>query len=118
MTREWDADSVAFESVDATGQLLCLHDSVAPRRDTPEAVDLDRLLAGASPAFDCVLVGDEHRPDEADFETGYTFAASDGTPVLYTGPSVPISSAYDEHSPFVTELTISSAGVETTRHEL
>jgi len=53
-----------------------------------------------------------------DFENGYSFKANDGTPVYYTGPAMRISEPYRNHDAFVTELSISEAGVETTRYSV
>lgn len=51
-------------------------------------VDLNQLLVESRDvSFECMLVGDEHRPKHDDFDDGYTFEARDGTPVLYTGPA-------------------------------
>jgi hypothetical protein len=67
-------------------------------------------------SFDCVLVGDEHRPKNDDFENGYSFETQDGTPVLYTGPAVRVSWPYSDRDAFVTVLAISDSGITTTRH--
>lgn len=98
--------------------MLCLHDGVTPYRGENADVDVDRLLAQSYVSFDCVLVGDEPRPKNDEFETGYTFEASDGTPVLYTGPAIRISHAYSDRDAFVTELTITADRVTGRRHAL
>lgn len=67
-------------------------------------------------SFDCALVGDEHRPKHGDFDSGYTFEAEDGTPVFYTGPAVRMNEPYRDRDAFVTELTITEAGVTASRH--
>ena len=54
-------------------------------------------------SFDCVLIGDEHRRKNDDFEAGYICEAADGTPVFYTGPAVRISHSYRDRDAFVTE---------------
>ncbi|MDL0129150.1 hypothetical protein PNP84_13620, partial [Halobacterium salinarum] len=79
---------------------------------------LNRLLAQSRVSFDCVLIGDEHRPKGKDFENGYSFQAGDGTPVFYTGPAMRISEPYRDHGAFVTELSISEAGVSTAQHQV
>jgi hypothetical protein len=63
-----------------------------------------------------VLVGDEHRPKNDDFENGYSFETQDGTPVLYTGPAARVGPAYSDREAFVTVFTITERRVTTTRH--
>ena len=65
-----------------------------------------------------MLTGDENRPKNRDFEKEYSFEASDGTPVFYTGPAMRISEPYRDHDAFVTELTVSGDTIETGRHQL
>jgi hypothetical protein len=78
-----------------------------------------RIYAVAlSVSMDCVLIGDEPRPKGKDFEDGYSFDEGDGTPVFYTDPAMRISETYRDYDAFVTELSISAAGVTTTRHPL
>ncbi len=114
--REWTPSDIAFGASSSGPNVLCLHDSVTPYRSGAAVdVDLDQLLSQSRVSFDCVLVGDEHRPKNEDFEDGYTFEASDGTPVLYTGPAIRISEPYRDHEPFVTELTITANGVSAKR---
>lgn len=36
-------------------------------------------------SVDCVLIGDEYRPKNNDFDAEYRFEAEYGVPVLYTG---------------------------------
>ena len=115
----WDLSEIVFNSSSPGPNVLCLHDSVTPYRSSSNAeIDLDRLLARSGVSFDCVLVGDEHSPKNNDFENGYSFKAKNGTPVIYTGPSIRISKAYRDRDPFVTELSISPDRITTTRHEV
>ncbi len=115
----WRPSEIAFGAASPGPNVLCLHDGVTPYRDSSTAdVDLDELLAQSRVSFDCVLVGDEHRPRGDDFETGYSFEAMDGTPVLYTGPAARVGPAYRDHDGFVTELSFSDAGVTPTRHPI
>jgi hypothetical protein len=115
---EWSPSEVAFGASSPGPNVLCLHDGVTPYRGDGADVDLDRLLAQSRVSFDCVMIGDEHRPKNEDFDNGYTFNTSDGTPVFYTGPAVRISEPYQYHDAFVTEISISNSGVESTRHPL
>lgn len=115
---EWSPSQIAFGASATNTNILCLHDAVTPRRETPGAVDLDALLAESRVSFECVLVGDEHRPEGADFEEGYTFETANGTPVFYTGPSIRLSTAYGDQTAFVTELTINDAETTSVRHTL
>ncbi|MFA9518475.1 exonuclease SbcCD subunit D [Halopenitus sp. H-Gu1] len=115
-SREWDPSDIAFKPATPGPNVLCLHDGLTPYRKYDADVDLNRLLAQSRVSFDCVLIGDEHRPKNRDFENGYTFEAADGTPVFYTGPAIRISEPYRGHDAFVTELSVSDAGVTTTRH--
>jgi hypothetical protein len=117
-SREWSPADISFESASPGPNVLCLHDGLTPYRGYDADVDLDQLLGRSRVSFDCVLIGDEHRPKGEDFENGYSFEANDGTPVFYTGPAMRISKPYQDHSAFVTEVTISEAGVTTTRHPL
>jgi len=112
----WRPSEIAFGAASPGPNVLCLHDGVTPYRGDDADVDLDRVLAQSRVSFDCVLIGDEHRPKNHDFETGYSFEASDGTPVFYTGPAMRISEPYRDHDAFVTELSISDVGVTSTRH--
>lgn len=115
-SREWTPSDIAFEAASPGPNVLCLHDGLTPYRRYDADIDLDRVLAQSRVSFDCVLIGDEHRPKNHDFETGYSFEASDGTPVFYTGPAMRISEPYRDHDAFVTELSISDVGVTSTRH--
>ncbi|NLV02993.1 DNA repair exonuclease [Haloferax alexandrinus] len=118
-SRKWSPSEIEFSSASPGPNVLCLHDGVTPYRNPSTAdVDLDKLLARSRVSFDCVLVGDEHRPRGGDFEAGYSFKTSDGTPVLYTGPAARIGYAYRDRRAFVTELTFSDGQVTTTRHEV
>jgi predicted phosphodiesterase len=118
-SRGWGPSDVAFGAASPGLNVLCLHDSVTPYQCESNAdVDVDEVLDRSRVAFDCVLVGDEHKPKDDDFENGYTFEADDGTPVFYTGPAIRISKAYRDHNSFVTELTITAAGVTAQRHTI
>jgi DNA repair exonuclease SbcCD nuclease subunit len=117
-SREWTPSEIAFGAASPGPNVLCLHDSVTPYRGSDADVELDRLLAQSRVSFDCVLIGDDHRPKNRDFETGYSFAAGDGTPVFYTGPAMRISEPYRNHDAFVTEISISDTGVTTKRHSV
>jgi len=117
-SREWDPSHIAFGAATPGPNMLCLHDGLTPYRKYDADVDLERLLAQSRVSFDCVLIGDEHRPKKQDFENGYTFKAGDGTPVFYTGPAMRVSEPYRDHDAFVTELSISDAGVTSTRHSV
>lgn len=117
-SREWTPSDIALRTASAGPNVLCLHDGLTPYRRYDADVDLDRLLAQSRVSFDCVLIGDEHRPKNQDFEYGYSFEASDGTPVLYTGPAMRISEPYRDHDAFVTELTVSADSIDTRRHKL
>ncbi|MDB2247381.1 metallophosphoesterase family protein [Halorubrum ezzemoulense] len=113
----WEASDMVFGSSSPGPNVLCLHDGVTPYRSRSTAdVDVDQLLTQSNVSFDCVLVGDEHHPKNNDFDTGYTFEAADGTPVLYTGPALRITEPYRDRDAFVTELSISTDGVTATRH--
>jgi hypothetical protein len=115
----WRPSEIAFGTASPGPNVLCLHDGVTPYRNRSTAdVDLDELLAQSRVSFDCVLVGDEHRPKYDDFENGYSFETENGTPVLYTGPAARVGPAYRDYEAFVTELSISAAGVTSTRHPL
>lgn len=81
-------------------------------------VNLDELLAESRVSFDCVLVGDEHRPKHDDFENGYAFESQDETPVLYTGPTARVSWPYRDRDAFVTVLSITDSGMTATRHSV
>ena len=95
----------------------CLDNAVTPYWSRLTAdVDVDRLLAQSSVSFDCVLVGDEHRPKNNDFSNGYSFESGDGTPVFYTGPAIRISEPYRDQDAFVTELTRSPGEITVVRH--
>jgi predicted phosphodiesterase len=115
-SRSWTPADIVFTPTSQGLNVLCLHDGLTPYRSNDADVDLDQLLAQAAVSFDCVLIGDEHRPKNKDFEDGYTFEAADGTPVFYTGPAMRISEPYRDHDAFVTELTIAADGVTSTRH--
>jgi hypothetical protein len=118
-SREWGPSEIAFGAASPGPNILCLHDGVTPYRSRTVAdVDLDELLVESRVSFDCVLVGDEHRPRDEEFYGGYTFESDDGTPVLYTGPSARISYAYRDHDPIVTELTFKDGLVALKRHTL
>lgn len=118
-SREWEPSEIAFGTASPGPNILCLHDGVTPYRSRSDAdVDLDELLAESRVSFDCVLVGDEHRPRDEEFYGGYTFESDDGTPVLYTGPSARISYAYRDHDAIVTELTFKEDLVALKRHTL
>jgi UDP-2,3-diacylglucosamine pyrophosphatase LpxH len=113
----WESSDVAFRLSSRRPNVLCLHDGVTPYRDRSTAdIDLDQVLTQSGISFDCVLVGDEHRPKNDDFENGYSFEAQDGTPIFYTGPALRISESYRDRDAFVTELTISTKEVTKTRH--
>jgi len=114
----WEPSQIPFEAASPGPNILCLHERVTPYGGDDADVDVDALLAASRVTFDCVLVGDEHSPRDGNFETGYTFAAADGTPVLYTGPATRVNDAYEDRAAFVTELSISAAGVTTTRHPI
>lgn len=117
-SRGWSPSDVSFTSSDASVNILCLHDSITPFREEDADVDIDRLFALSDVEFDCVLVGDEHHPKGYDFDDGYEFTALDGTPILYTGPAIRISPAYQDHSAMVTEVTISGTDIDWTRIQL
>ncbi|MFD1647979.1 metallophosphoesterase [Haloarchaeobius litoreus] len=117
-SREWHPSEITFGPAPPGPNVLCLHDGLTPYRGPDADVDLDRLLAQSRVSFECVLIGDEHRPKNRNFENGYTFEADDGTPVFYTGPAMRISEPYRDHEAFATELMISVNSVETRRHEL
>lgn len=115
-SREWSPSEITFEAASPGPNILCLHDGLTPYRKHDADVDLNQLLAQSCVSFDCVLIGDEHRPKNKDFADGYTFETANGTPVFYTGPAIRISEPYRNHDAFVTELAISESGVTTTRH--
>ncbi|QDX41857.1 DNA repair exonuclease [Salarchaeum sp. JOR-1] len=117
-SREWTPSNIAFGAASPGPNILCLHDGVTPYRGSDADVELDQLLAQSRVSFDCVLIGDEHRPKNRDFEDGYTFEAGDETPVFYTGPAIRISEPYQNRDAFVTELSISDTGVTTKRHSV
>jgi hypothetical protein len=118
-SRGWRPSKIAFGAASPGPNVLCLHEGVTPYRSRSAAdVDLDELLAASRVSFDCVLVGDEHRPKHDDFETGYSFETADGTPVVYTGPAARVGPAYSNRDAFVTELTIGDSGITTTRHSV
>ena len=118
-SRDWGPSDVAFGAASPGPNVLCLHDGITPYRSASTAdIDLNQLLAQSRVSFDCVLVGDEHRPCGEDFESGYTFEADDGTPVYYTGPAARISHAYRTADAFATEVTISADNVGVSRHNL
>lgn len=115
----WRPSEIAFGAASPGPNVLCLHEGATPYRSRSVAdVDLDELLAESHVSFDCVLVGDEHRPKHDDFENGYAFETQDGTPVLYTGPAARVSWPYRDRDAFVTELSITDVGVTTTRHSV
>lgn len=115
----WNPSKIAFGASRPGPNVLCLHEGATPYREQDSgALDLDALLAQSRVSFDCVLVGDEHRPKNGDFEFGYTFETHDGTLVLYTGPAARIGPAYHDHDAFVTEITISANAISYTRHLL
>lgn len=118
-SREWSPAGIAFGAASPGPNVLCLHDGVTPYRGASTAeVDLGQLLSQSRVSFDCVLVGDEHRPHGGNFESGYSFRTSDGTPVEYTGPAARISPAYRATDAFATEVMFSADGVQTRRHHL
>lgn len=117
-SREWHPSAIAFGASGSKLNVLCLHDGLTPYRTSDADVDLNQILRRSRVSFDLVLMGDEHRPKNGDFETGYTFKTDDGTPVFYTGPAMRISEAYRDHDAFVTELSISESGVTATRHSV
>jgi hypothetical protein len=114
----WEPSEIPFEAASPGPNILCLHDRVTPYGGDDADVDVDALLAVSPVTFDCVLVGDEHSPRAGDFETGYTFEAADGTPVLYTGPATRVNDAYEDRAAFVTELSISERDVSMARHRV
>ena len=111
----WRPSEIEFSPASPGPNVLCLHDGVTPYRETDADVDLDELLAESRVSFDCVLVGDEHRPKNDDFNEGYTFQTADGTRVLYTGPAARIGPAYRTQEAFVTELTVSTDSISSRR---
>lgn len=111
----WRPSEITFDVASPGPNVLCLHEGVTPYREADADVDLDKLLADSCVSFDCVLVGDEHRPKNDDFNDGYTFETLDGTPVLYTGPAARIGPAYRTKEAFVTELTVSAGSVASRR---
>jgi hypothetical protein len=76
--REWTLSDITFEAASTGLNVLCLHDELTPYRRYDADIDLYRLLAQSRVSFDCVLIGDEHRPRSRNFENGYPFKASDG----------------------------------------
>jgi predicted MPP superfamily phosphohydrolase len=113
----WQSSEIAFGAASPGPNVLCLHEGVTPYRSQSVAdVDLDELLSESRVSFDCVLVGDEHRPKNDDFENGYAFETQDGTPVLYTGPAARVGPAYSDREAFVTVFTIGDSEVSATRH--
>jgi hypothetical protein len=115
----WEPSDMEFGASSPGPNVLCLHEGVTPYRDRSTAdIDLDQLLTQSGVSFDCVLVGDEHRPKDDDFDTGYSFETEDGTPVFYTGPALRISEPYRDRDAFVTELTISTKEITETRHTI
>lgn len=85
--RGWRPSDIAFGAASPGPSVLCLHKSVTPCRSRSAVdVDLDELPTASRVSFDCVLVRDEHRPKNDDFETGYSFEIAGGTPYAYTGP--------------------------------
>lgn len=117
-SRSWTPADIVFTPTSQGLNVLCLHDGLTPYRSNDADVDLDQLLAQAAVSFDCVLIGDEHRPKNGNFETGYTFEAADGTPVFYTGPAMRISEPYRNREAFGSELRITVDGVSAKRHGL
>ncbi|WP_245576022.1 metallophosphoesterase [Haloplanus natans] len=117
-SRSWEATEVAFTPSQDGLNVLCLHDSFPPYRRSKADIDLDLLLSQSEVSFDCVLIGDEHRPKNGDFSNGYTFQSKNGTPVYYTGPAMRISEPYRNRDAFVTELTMSDRGISSARHFL
>lgn len=114
-SREWSPSDTAFSAASPGPNILCLHDGLTPYCSDDADIDLDRLFAHSRISFDCVLIGDEHRPKDKDFTAGYTFEADNGTPVFYTGPAVRITEPYRDCNAFVTELTISAKHIVSTR---
>jgi predicted MPP superfamily phosphohydrolase len=111
----WTPSDVSFAASPSELNILCLHDAVTPYRSPSKAdIDLQELLTQSAVSFDCVLIGDEHRPKNDDFETGYTFETRDSTPVFYTGPAIRINHPYRDRDAFVTELSISADGITAT----
>lgn len=118
-TRGWHPSDIEFSPSSSGPSVLCLHDSVTPYRSGSDVdVDLDQLLSQSPVSFDCVFVGDEHRPKNDDFNSGYTFETRNRTPVFYTGPAARIGPAYSDRESFVTEITISGNQVKTKRHKI
>lgn len=117
-SRSWSPGDIVFTPAPQGLNVLCLHDGLTPYRSTDADVVLDRLLEQSVVSFDCVLIGDEHRPKNNDFEAGYTFEAGDSTPVFYTGPAMRISEPYRDRDAFVTELTIAADRVTSIRHSV
>jgi len=115
---DWSFAEIAFGAASPGPNILCLHESTSLYRGEDGDVDVDELLTQSRVQFDCILIGDEHSPKDDDFDTGYTFTTADGTPVHYTGPTIRLNDAYENHAAFVTEVTLSAEGITTTRHAL
>jgi hypothetical protein len=109
---DWTVDAVAFDPQTAGSlTLLCLH-------DVTESGSLTKLLdsvrtQGLAP--DLVCCGDAHSPPFGDdWQT-----TIDGVQVSRAGPTIPVSSYFDDHTPATTLITVDDAGgVELRRDAL
>lgn len=115
-SREWASSDIGFSTASPGPNILCLHDGMTPYRTRDPDIDLNQLLTRSHVSFDLVMVGDEHRPKNEDFQNGYTFQTDNRTPVIYTGPAMRISEPYQDQDAFVTEISITNSDIETTRH--
>lgn len=109
---KWSSSELRFEALDNTmTNIICLHEPVA-------GLNLPALIragGGQTAGFDLVLLGHEHRPP---FDGAWQTTV-DGVTVACAGPTVPISTYFDDYQPGYNLIQIDTdGGISVNRQEL